>query len=35
VRNQTVVAALRALLDQGRIERRGRDGWTTNHDLRA
>jgi RecA-family ATPase len=33
VRNQTVVAALRALLEQGRIERRGRDGWTTNHDL--
>jgi hypothetical protein len=29
LRNQTVVTALRALLDQGLIQRRGRDGWTT------
>ncbi|MGH9392412.1 MAG: AAA family ATPase [Vicinamibacteria bacterium] len=28
VRNQTVTAALRALLAQGSVERRGRDGWT-------
>jgi RecA-family ATPase len=33
VRNQTVVAALRALLDEKSIERRGRDGWTTTRGL--
>lgn len=27
VRNQTVTAALRTLLSEGRVERRGRDGW--------
>ncbi len=28
LRNQTVAAALRTLLAQGRVEHRGRDGWT-------
>jgi RecA-family ATPase len=35
VRNQTVTAALRALLDEGLIERRGRDGWSTKHGLQT
>jgi RecA-family ATPase len=31
LRNQTVVTALRVLLDQGLIHRGGRHGWTTTH----
>jgi AAA domain-containing protein/MarR family protein len=35
VRNQTIVAALRALLAEGCVERRGRDGWTIKRALEA
>jgi RecA-family ATPase len=35
VRNQTVAAALRTLLTQGRIERRGRDGWAAKLDTNS
>jgi len=31
VRNQTITAALRTLLDNGSVERRGRDGWAIKH----
>lgn len=35
VRNQTVTAALRTLLADGSVERRGRDGWAIKHALQA
>lgn len=35
VRNQTITAALRTLLDNGSVERRGRDGWAIKHAAQA